>query len=114
MINTNGRAYGIEFLIKKATGKLNGWLSYTYSRIELKQADPYAGEIINNGNYYPSNYDQPNSATMVANYRVNHRFSVSLNSTYTTGRPITLPTGSYYYYNSFRTLYSDRNCISYT
>ncbi len=47
VINTNGRAYGIEFLIKKATGKLNGWLSYTYSRVELKQADPYAGEIIN-------------------------------------------------------------------
>jgi hypothetical protein len=109
VINTNGRAYGIEFLIKKTTGKLNGWLSYTYSRTELKQADPYAGEIINEGNYYPANYDQPNSATMVANYRVNHRFSISLNSTYTTGRPITLPTGSYYYYNSFRTLYSDRN-----
>ncbi len=63
VINTNGRAYGIEFLIKKTTGKLNGWLSYTYSRVELKQADPYAGEIINNGNYYPANYDQPNSAT---------------------------------------------------
>jgi TonB dependent receptor/CarboxypepD_reg-like domain/TonB-dependent Receptor Plug Domain len=109
VINTNGRAYGIEFMIKKATGKLNGWLSYTYSRTELKQADPYAGELINQGNYYPSNYDQPNSATVLLNYRVNHRFSISLNSTYTTGRPITLPTGSYFYYNSFRTLYSDRN-----
>ncbi len=109
VINTNGQAYGIEFLIKKATGKLNGWLSYTYSRVMLKQADPYAGELINGGNYYPSNYDQPNSATAVVNYRVNHRFSVSVNSTYTTGRPITLPTGVFYYYNSFRTLYSDRN-----
>jgi hypothetical protein len=109
VINTNGQAYGIEFLIKKATGKLNGWLSYTYSRVKLKQDDPYAGEQINGGAYYPSNYDQPNSATMVANYRVNHRFSISVNSTYTTGRPITLPTGVYYYYNSFRTLYADRN-----
>jgi hypothetical protein len=103
VINTSGRAYGIEFMVKKATGKLNGWLSYTYSRVQLKQNDPNAGELINNGQYYPSNYDQPNSATMVMNYRVNHRFSLSLNSTYTTGRPITLPTGSYYYYNSFRT-----------
>ncbi len=109
VINTKGRAYGIEFMIKKSTGKLNGWLSYTYSRVQLKQNDPNAGEIINQGQYYPSNYDQPNSATMVMNYRVNHRFSVSLNSTYTTGRPITVPTGTYYYYNSFRTLYSDRN-----
>jgi hypothetical protein len=109
VINTVGRAYGIEFMIKKATGKLNGWLSYTYSRVQLKQNDPYAGELINNGAYYPANYDAPNSATMVANYRVNHRFSISLNGTYTTGRPITLPTGVFYYYNSFRTLYSDRN-----
>jgi CarboxypepD_reg-like domain/TonB-dependent Receptor Plug Domain len=109
VINTKGRAYGIEFMIKKSTGKLNGWLSYTYSRVQLKQNDPNAGEVINHGQYYPSNYDQPNSATMVMNYRVNHRFSVSLSSTYTTGRPITVPTGTYFYYNSFRTLYSDRN-----
>ena len=109
VINTNGRAYGVEFMIKKATGKLNGWISYTYSRVQLKQDDPNAGELINKGAYYPANYDQPNSATMVANYRVNHRFSISLNATYTTGRPITLPTGVFYYYNSFRTLYSDRN-----
>ena len=109
VINTIGRAYGVEFMIKKATGKLNGWISYTYSRVQLKQNDPNAGELINKGAYYPANYDEPNSATMVANYRVNHRFSVSLNATYTTGRPITLPTGVFYYYNSFRTLYSDRN-----
>jgi hypothetical protein len=109
VINTNGRAYGVEFMIKKATGKLNGWISYTYSRVELKQNDPNAGELVNKGAYYPANYDEPNSATMVANYRVNHRFSLSLNATYTTGRPITLPTGVFYYYNSFRTLYSDRN-----
>jgi hypothetical protein len=109
VINTRGRAYGIEFMIKKTTGKLNGWISYTYSRVQLAQDDPYAGELINNGSYYPANYDQPNSATMVANYRVNHRFSVSLNSTYTTGRPITLPTDVFYYYNSYRTLYGDRN-----
>jgi hypothetical protein len=109
VINTNGRAYGVEFMIKKATGKLNGWISYTYSRVQLKQNDPNAGELINKGAYYPANYDEPNSATMVANYRVNHRFSISFNATYTTGRPITLPTGVFYYYNSFRTLYSDRN-----
>jgi hypothetical protein len=109
VINTRGKAYGVEFMVKKATGKLNGWLSYTYSRVLLKQDDPNAGELINNGAYYPADYDQPNSATMVANYRINHRFSLSLNSTYSTGRPITQPVGLYYYFNSYRTLYSDRN-----
>jgi hypothetical protein len=71
--------------------------------------DTTAGELINNGNYYPANYDEPNAATLVANYRVSHRFSISLNSTYSTGRPITLPLGVFYYDNSFRTLYSERN-----
>ncbi|HEY4155296.1 MAG TPA: carboxypeptidase-like regulatory domain-containing protein [Puia sp.] len=109
VINTGGKAYGVELLIKKATGKLNGWISYTYSRILLKMDDPNAGEIINEGKYYPANYDQPHSATCIANYRVNHRFSVSVNATYSTGRPITLPVGVFFYDNALRTLYADRN-----
>jgi TonB dependent receptor/CarboxypepD_reg-like domain/TonB-dependent Receptor Plug Domain len=109
VINTKGKAYGVEFMIKKATGKLNGWISYTYSRVFLKMDDPNAGELINNGNWYPADYDQPSALTMVANYRINHRFSLSFNFTYNTGRPITLPIGAFPYDNSFRTLYSDRN-----
>ena len=109
VINTKGKAYGVEFMIKKSTGKLNGWISYTYSRVFLKMDDPNAGELINNGNWYPADYDQPSSFTTVANYRVNHRFSLSFNFTYNTGRPITLPIGAFPYDNAFRTLYSDRN-----
>ena len=109
VINTRGKAYGVELMIKKLTGKLNGWISYTYSRTLLKMDDPTAGELISNGNYYPANYDQPHSVTCIANYRVNHRFSVSANATYSTGRPITLPIGVFYYENAYRTLYADRN-----
>ena len=109
VLNTKGKAYGVELMIKKATGKLNGWVSYTFSRTLIKTDDTTQGELVNNGNWYPTDYDQPNSATLVANYRVNHRFSVSLNFAYNTGRPITLPIGVFRYDNSFRTLYSDRN-----
>jgi TonB dependent receptor/CarboxypepD_reg-like domain/TonB-dependent Receptor Plug Domain len=109
VLNTKGKAYGVELMIKKATGKLNGWVSYTFSRTLIKTDDTTAGELVNKGNWYPTDYDQPNSATLVANYRVNHRFSVSLNFAYNTGRPITLPIGVFHYDNSFRTLYSDRN-----
>ncbi len=106
VIGTKGRAYGVELMIKKQNGKLNGWISYTYSRIELKMDDANAGELINGGAYYPSNYDKPHDVTMVGNYRFTHRFSVSLNATYSTGRPITLPIGRYYYGGSWRALYS--------
>ncbi|WP_315825030.1 TonB-dependent receptor plug domain-containing protein [Paraflavitalea speifideaquila] len=109
VIGTKGRAYGVELMIKKQNGKLNGWVSYTYSRIELKMDDATSGEIINRGEYYPANYDKPHDVTMVGNYRFTHRFSISLNATYSTGRPITLPIGRYYYGGSWRALYSDRN-----
>ncbi len=109
VLETQGKAYGVELLIKKLTGKFNGWFSYTYSRTLLRQDDPNAGELINNGNYYPANYDKPHDGTFVGNYRVSHRFSVSLNATYSTGRPITLPIGVFYYAGSERTLYADRN-----
>lgn len=109
VFKTEGKAYGVEFLIKKATGKLNGWFSYNYSRSLIRQDDPLAGEIINNGNYYPTNFDQPHNATFIGNYKFSHRVSVSLNATYSTGRPITLPIGVYDYEGAPRVLYSDRN-----
>jgi TonB dependent receptor/CarboxypepD_reg-like domain/TonB-dependent Receptor Plug Domain len=109
VLETHGKAYGIEFLIKKTTGKLNGWVSYTYSRTLLQQNNPNEGPLINNGAWYPADFDKPNDATVVANYRFNHRFSISGNATYSTGRPITLPIGVYYYAGSLRTLYADRN-----
>ena len=109
VIGTKGKAYGVELLIKKLTGKLNGWISYTWSRVLLKMDDPTAGEIINKGMYYPANYDKPHDLTVIGNYRVSHRFSISLNATYSTGRPITLPVGIFYYGGSARTLYADRN-----
>ncbi len=109
VVSTKGKAYGIEFLLRKKTGKLNGWLSYTYSRTLLQMKDDQAGIVINRGEWYPSNYDKPHDATLVGNYRINLRFSMSLNVTYSTGRPITLPVGSYWYAGSERALYSDRN-----
>jgi hypothetical protein len=109
VINTRGKAYGAELMVKKAAGKLNGWFSYTYSRVLLQMDDPTAGVVVNGGSYYPANYDKPHDATLIGNFRVNHRFSFSWNVTYSTGRPITLPVGRYYYAGSQRVLYSDRN-----
>jgi hypothetical protein len=109
IIETRGKAYGVEVLVKKLSGKLNGWISYTYSRILLQASDSTLGQLVNFGAYYPANYDKPHDATMAGNFRVNHRFSVSMNTTYSTGRPITLPIGRFFYAGSQRVLYSERN-----
>lgn len=106
---TKGKAYGIEFMVKKSAGKLNGWVTYTYSRTFIKMDDPIAGEVINGGEYYAANYDKPHDFSFIGNYKFTHRYSISLNVTYSTGRPITMPVGTAYYNGSYRAIYSNRN-----
>lgn len=109
VISTQGRAYGVEVLVKKLTGKLNGWMAYTYSRTLLRMDDATAGEVINQGKWYPANFDKPHDFTLIGNYRFSHRFSTSLNLTYSTGRPVTLPLSYFDMGGSTRTYYSERN-----
>ena len=109
IINTNGKSYGVEFMIKKPSGKLNGWVSYTYSRTLLRMNDSIAGQVINQGQYYPANFDKPHNVNVITNYRFSHRYSVSLNAVYNTGRPITLPIAIFYLAGSQRVYYSERN-----
>jgi hypothetical protein len=109
VVNAQGVAYGVEFLVKKTTGKLNGWLSYTYARTLLRTNNPNAAEQINNGSFYPSSYDKPHDLTFIGNYKINRRFSLSLNFTYSTGRPITLPVLKYTLDGSQRLFFSERN-----
>jgi hypothetical protein len=109
VINTRGKAYGAELLIKKNSGKLNGWLSYSFSRTFLQVDDPIAGQTINKGNYYPASFDKPHSVNFIGNYRFSHRYSMSLNVVYSTGRPITLPIGIFNLGGASSLLYSDRN-----
>src|SRR5690349_4397916 len=109
VVNTRGKAYGAELSIKKKSGKLTGWLSYTYSRTLLQLDDPLASETINEGKYYPANFDKPHSINLVNNYQFSHRFTTSLNVVYSTGRPITLPIAIYYLGGAQRVYYSQRN-----
>ncbi|MFD2785014.1 TonB-dependent receptor [Hymenobacter rubripertinctus] len=109
IVNARGKAYGVELMVKKLTGKLNGWISYTYSRALVRINAGTPADQINGGTYYPSNFDKPHDVTLIGNYRFSRRFSTSLNFTYSTGRPITLPIAKYYAGNSLRVFYSDRN-----
>lgn len=109
VVSTRGKAYGAEFLLKKPNGKLNGWISYTYSRILLTMKDSTQGPLINKGEEYPANYDKPHNINFIGNYKFTHRFGVSLNIVYSTGRPITLPIAIFNLNGSERVFYSDRN-----
>lgn len=109
VIEADGKAYGVEVLLKKSTGKVNGWISYTYSRTFLRSAGDNPAEVVNRGTYYPSSFDKPHAVNVISNYKFSRRFNVSWNIVYNTGRPITPPIAKYRIEGSERVLYGDRN-----
>lgn len=109
LLSGKGKAYGVEFLIKKDEGKLNGWIGYSYSRSFVKLDSQLIQEQVNNGDYFPSNYDKPHDLSIVANYKLTHRYSISTNFSYQTGRPVTYPVGRFNFAGEEQILYSDRN-----
>jgi hypothetical protein len=111
VINTEGYAYGVELSLKKEVGKLNGWVNYTYSRTFLRQSDKLISNPINNGDWYPTDYDKPHDFKFAGNYKFTQRYSCSLNVDYSTGRPTTIPAGQYYNQTlrAYQVFYTDRN-----
>ena len=112
VIATRGRAYGIELQLRKPIGKLNGWISYSYSRTQLQQQDLEAGgSPINGGNWFAAEYDRPHELKFVGNYKFTQRYSLSLNADYSTGRPTTVPVGQYFneQLKKLVPFYTDRN-----
>jgi hypothetical protein len=103
------KAYGVETMIRRNSGAVNGWVSYTWSRSFMQAGDPGSREQINGGEPYPSNFDRPHNVSMVVNYRKGRRVSLSANLVYMTGRPVTYPVSVYYEYGVPYIHYSGRN-----
>ena len=103
------KAYGAEFYVKRSMRKLEGWISYTYSRSIIKVNGRYTWDRINNGMAYPSNYDIPHSFNMVMNYYFTRRVIFSSILTWQRGKPVTYPESVYYINNVPYLNYSDRN-----
>jgi len=97
------RAYGLELLLRKTQGVLNGWVGYTWSR-----ARRYI-DAINEGKPYSPPYDKPHEISIVMNYEMSPRVAVSANWVYATGNPVTFPTGRAVIGNNIVPVYSDRN-----
>ena len=109
LVETYGKAYGVEFMAKKTSGKLTGWLSYSYSRTQLREMEDRGVATINGGAWYNAPHDKPHELKFTGNYKFTHRFSISANVDYATGRPVTLPIGTFEYGGGTRIAYSERN-----
>lgn len=104
-----GRAYGVEAMVKKTTGKLTGWISYCYSRARYREMEDRGYQTLSGGNWYNAPYDKPHEVKMVLNWAITHRYSISANLDYSTGRPVTVPVGKYQLGGAYRLAYSERN-----
>ncbi len=104
-----GRAYGIELSLKKNTGRWTGQLSYTYSRSERLVQGETPNSTINNGDWFPSNFDSPHNLNLTYKFQINRRHLLSANFTYRQGRPVTAPVAAYKIGNTEIPHFSPRN-----
>lgn len=95
LLSSEGKAYGFEFAIRKTSGRWNGQLSYTFARSLQRTPDAFPSEIINSGDWFPTNFDQPHQINLLLKRDINPVQSFTFNFTYRTGRPYTIPTSNY-------------------
>ncbi len=98
-----GRAYGVEVMLKKKSGKFTGWLGYTLSRSERKI------EGINNNEWYAAKQDRTHDISIVGIYDITPKLSISALFVYYTGNAVTFPSGKYTVGGTTQFLYTERN-----
>ncbi|MEZ4956911.1 MAG: hypothetical protein R2825_25360 [Saprospiraceae bacterium] len=89
LLEGDGRAYGLELMVKKNNGRFNGWASYTLGRTERQV------EGVNGGEWYPSRFDQTHNLSVTGFYETKSRWSFSANFVIISGTPTTFPTSRF-------------------
>jgi Outer membrane receptor proteins, mostly Fe transport len=98
-----GQAYGAEFMVRKNSGTVNGFVNYTLSRTERTIPG------INDGNTYLSPFDKMHSINVVLNYELSRKITLSTAWVYATGTPTTYPSGRFGIDGEYFPIYSGRN-----
>ena len=112
LLNGRARSYGMELLLRKNTGKLSGWVSYTLSRSEQQTPGRAPGETgINNGNWYRAGYDKLHNLSVTANYQYTDKWSFGAIFALQSGQPATYPVGQYQYGDVNVPVFGDRNSV---
>jgi len=112
MLNAVGRAYGAELSIKRTYGKLDVEAAFTYSRSLRRTAGNPENQHVNEGAWFPSDFDSPYNVSLTAKYRPSRTKTFSASFIYRRGRPITAPAGAFAVYPSwFIPTFSERNSL---
>lgn len=98
ILKGKARSYGLEMMVRKNTGKLTGWLSYTLSRSEQQIAGRTPIETgINNGEWYKTAYDKLHNVSISGNYKKSDKWSFGFIFSLQSGQPISVPEAKYQY-----------------
>ena len=98
-----GWAYGVELMVKRNFGRLNGWVSYTWSKT-MRQFDE-----INSGNPFPARHDRMHDVSVVGMYDLTRKLKFSATWIYYTGNAVTFPSGKYEIDGHSVGYYTERN-----
>lgn len=110
ILNGKARAYGLELLLRKNSGRFKGWLAYTLSKSEQQTKGITPNELgINNGDWYNTPHDKTHDISLTTSYKLNDRWEISSNFLFQTGQPATFPNGQYVYNGIVIPNYGQRN-----
>ncbi|MEZ5041164.1 MAG: TonB-dependent receptor [Saprospiraceae bacterium] len=98
-----GESYGLELFVRKVKGDLQGFASYTLSKATMDI------QGINEGEAFAANHDRLHNLNVALTYALNKQWDLGANFTYSSGRPITLPTGKFQFDNYQVDYYTSRN-----
>ena len=98
-----GRSYGIEAYLRKSTGKLHGWISYTLARSERKFDE------IDNGQWFRARQDRTHDVSVVSMYELSKKWTLGATFVYHTGNAVTFPSGKYEVDGKTMFYYTERN-----
>lgn len=100
-----GTSHGLELMLKKNSGKLQGWIGYTFCNTNRKFPD------LNYGKEFPANTDIKHDISVVTTYSMNNHWSFGMDFIFKSGRPFTVPTSRYYMDGELVDQYTTRNNV---
>ena len=109
LIQGKGRNYGLEITLKKPSGKLSGFINYTWARSLLKTDEQQTKNKINSNKWYPSEFDRPHTFNATLSYESDLYNEYSFNFTAQSGRPYTIANGVFELGDLKVPIYLERN-----
>ncbi len=102
ILNGRGNNYGVSININKCSGKVTGWVAYTYSRA-MRKFEEFGNK------WYPANHERIHELNAITTFRINDKFDIGATFVYASGTPFTAPRYFYMVNGNVITEFGDHN-----